>query len=65
MDVVTHALLGATLVVAMDFLARTFDTGILTEWFGLPVNPQALPVGLFLNLMGGVFFLFLLRKLRG
>jgi ABC-type Fe3+-siderophore transport system permease subunit len=61
----TAALLGAALVVAMDFLARTFSTGVLTEWFGLPVNPQALPVGLFLNLIGGLFFLFLLRRLRG
>ena len=61
----TVAMLGALLVVATDLFARTFNTGILTEWFGLPVNPQALPVGLFLNLLGGVFFLFLLRRLRG
>lgn len=61
----TVALLGGLLVVSLDFVARNFSADILEAFVGLPLNPQALPVGLFLNLVGGVFFLFLLRKLRG
>lgn len=61
----TVALLGAVLVVGFDYLARTFRTSMIGDLLGVPMNPQALPVGLFLNLIGGVFFLFLLRKLRG
>lgn len=61
----TVALLGGTLVMSLDFIARTFRTNMIGDLLGIPMNPQSLPVGLFLNLVGGVFFLFLLRKLRG
>jgi iron complex transport system permease protein len=61
----TVALLGGTLVMSLDFVARTFRTSMVGDLLGIPMNPQSLPVGLFLNLVGGIFFLFLLRKLRG
>ena len=47
------ALLGALILVSSDVLARVL------------VSPSELPVGIIMYVVGGLFFLFLIKKMRG
>jgi len=57
-------LAGACLVLLADFVARNFLPGPFGLQFGLAFNAVTLPVGVFLALLGGPFFLVLLRRTR-
>jgi iron complex transport system permease protein len=58
------ALAGACLVLLADLMARNFLPGPFGLQFGLTFNAITLPVGVFLALLGGPFFLVLLRRAR-
>ncbi|MBR2255719.1 MAG: iron chelate uptake ABC transporter family permease subunit, partial [Candidatus Methanomethylophilaceae archaeon] len=47
------ALFGALILVACDAIARYV------------IRPSELPVGIIMYLVGGVFFMFLIKKMRG
>jgi iron complex transport system permease protein len=57
---------GGMLVLVADFIARNLRPADIGEWLNIPLNTQAitLPVGVYLALIGGPFFLFLLRRTR-
>lgn len=57
-------LLGGVLVMVTDFVARNLSSRIISDLTGLPMNSVTLPVGIYLNLLGGVFFLFILKKVK-
>lgn len=57
-------LLGGALVMVTDFIARNLSSKILSEMTGLPMDSVTLPVGIYLSLLGGGFFLFILRKVK-
>lgn len=57
-------LLGGALVMVTDFIARNLSSKILMQITGLPMNSVTLPVGIYLSLLGGVFFLIILRKVK-
>jgi iron complex transport system permease protein len=60
----TAALAGGALVLAADFAARNLRPADLQAWLGIPLAPITLPVGVYLALLGGPFFLMLLRRTR-
>lgn len=57
-------LLGGALVMAMDFVSRNLTSKLLSNITGLPMQSVTLPVGIYLSLFGGIFFLFVLRKIK-
>lgn len=59
-------LAGGALVLAADFVARNLRPADVEAWLNIPLNTNAitLPVGVYLALLGGPFFLFLLRRTR-
>jgi len=62
------ALAGGALVLLADFVSRNLRPVDIGEWLNIPTNTYAavtLPVGVYLALIGGPFFLFLLRRTRG
>lgn len=58
------ALAGGALVLTADFLARNLLPQPIGVFLGIPFQPVSLPVGVFLALFGGPFFLFILRRTR-
>jgi iron complex transport system permease protein len=58
------ALTGGALVLVADLLARNFLPQPLGAALGIPLQPVTLPVGVFLALFGGPFFLAILRRTR-
>ncbi|MBI1298524.1 iron chelate uptake ABC transporter family permease subunit [bacterium] len=58
---------GGALVMAADLVARNLRPTDVSNWLNIPLNTAAvtLPVGVYLALLGGPFFLFLLRRTRG
>jgi iron complex transport system permease protein len=60
------AMTGGALVLVADFVARNLRPADIGEWLNIPLNtnPITLPVGVYLALLGGPFFLFLLRRTR-
>ncbi|MEX1021126.1 MAG: iron ABC transporter permease [Litorilinea sp.] len=60
------ALGGGALVLVADLVARNLRPADIGEWLNIPLNTNAitLPVGVYLALLGGPFFLFLLRRMR-
>lgn len=59
-------LAGGSLVLLADLLARNLRPVDIAEFFEFAVTPRAttLPVGVYLALVGGTFFLYLLRRIR-
>jgi iron complex transport system permease protein len=59
-------LAGGALVLVADFVARNLRPADVGAWLNIPLNTSAitLPVGVYLALLGGPFFLFLLRRAR-
>ncbi|MEM7343006.1 MAG: iron ABC transporter permease [Chloroflexota bacterium] len=57
-------LAGGALVLLADFVARNLRPGDVEALLGIPLNTNqaTLPVGVYLALLGGPFFLFLLRR---
>lgn len=60
----TAALAGGTLVTLADFVARNLHPISIGNRFGLSIAVVSLPVGVYLALLGGPFFLFILRRTR-
>lgn len=60
------AMAGGALVMLADFISRNLRPIDLLTWFNIPleINPITLPVGVYLALIGGPFFLILLRRTR-
>lgn len=60
------ALAGAWLVMISDFVARNLRPVDVSAWLGIPLNLYAttLPVGVYMALLGGPFFLIMLRRTR-
>lgn len=58
------ALTGGALVMLADVIARNLRPVDVGRWLNIPINVNALslPVGIYLALLGGPFFLFILRK---
>jgi ABC-type Fe3+-siderophore transport system permease subunit len=52
------------LVLVADLLARNVLPQPLGAALGLPFGPVTLPVGVYLALLGGPFFLVILRRTR-
>lgn len=59
-------LAGGALVQVADLVARNLRPADVGAWLHIPLNTNAitLPVGVYLALLGGPFFLFLLRRTR-
>ncbi len=59
-------LAGAALVMIADFVSRNLRPADVSAWLNIPLNTSSitLPVGIYLALIGGPFFLILLRKTR-
>lgn len=59
-------LAGGALVLIADFIARNLRPADIGAWLNIPLNTNSitLPVGVYLALIGGPFFLFLLRRTR-
>lgn len=59
-------LAGGALVLIADLVARNLRPSDVGAWLNSPLNTNAitLPVGVYLALLGGPFFLFLLRRTR-
>ena len=59
-------LAGGALVQLADLVARNLRPADVGAWLNIPLNTNAitLPVGVYLALIGGPFFLFLLRRTR-
>lgn len=59
-------LAGGALVLIADLVARNLRPSDVGAWLNIPLNTNAitLPVGVYLALLGGPFFLFLLRRTR-
>ena len=57
---------GGALVLLADLIARNLRPVDVGAWLNIPLNTNAitLPVGVYLALIGGPFFLFLLRRTR-
>lgn len=62
--VVASGLVGGTILLLADTLARTFRLSWLPFLAGLEVGTAALPVGVFTTLLGAPFFLYLLLRTR-
>lgn len=60
----SSGLVGATLLLLADTLARTFRLSWLPPFGGNGVGSSALPVGVFTTLLGAPFFLYLLLRRR-
>jgi iron complex transport system permease protein len=60
------AMTGGALVLVADFISRNLRPADVSEWLYIPLNTNAitLPVGVYLALLGGPFFLLLLRRTR-
>ena len=60
------SLAGGALVLIADLVARNLRPTDVGAWLNIPLNTNAitLPVGVYLALIGGPFFLFMLRKTR-
>ncbi|MCG8349837.1 MAG: iron ABC transporter permease [Chloroflexales bacterium] len=61
-------LAGGALVLLADFISRNLRPIDVGEWLNIPTNTYSavtLPVGVYLALLGGSFFLYLLRRTRG
>lgn len=60
------AMAGGTLVMLADFVSRNLRPTEIGAWFNIPMNINAvtLPVGVYLALIGGPFFLMMLRRTR-
>lgn len=57
-------LTGALLVGLADLAARNLQPVAIQPWLNIPVQATTLPVGVYLALLGGPFFLFVLRKIK-
>lgn len=60
------AMTGGALVMLADFIARNLRPTDIGVWLNIPMNTNAvtLPVGVYLALIGGPFFLIMLRRTR-
>jgi len=57
---------GGALVLLADLVARNLRPTDISVWLNIPLNTNAitLPVGVYLALIGGPFFLLILRRTR-
>ncbi len=60
----TAAMAGGILVLITDTLARNIRSDVLEQITGLKLANASLPVGIYLTLLGGLMFLFILRRVK-